>query len=340
MTTKRAYNRRSKNTCDGCANDAECGANANFDNKCIDGFCADGYGACPAGFACQQGGCVPVEQAGSCENALVCRDGESCPDGQRCSDLNICAADIDCGVGEICAQDPGPLFAICISGCPRGETLVSNGQTLICHADGRFAPLCTGDNECNNGLICKVATGVCTSPGCQASSDCPLPRTYCDVASGECIEGCETENDCAAFELCEEGVCKKQGCRGKDVSCSLGEWCCGQEAYADVTSCPAEVEEGACFLAPDPWCRICEEDADCADIDAFGFASYCYELQQEDENGETVVLGKFCSVGCNSNADCPRGIQCIDELPTSEEGVSTSGCLDARCAPLSEARGQ
>lgn len=334
--------RRSKATCDTCANDAECGSNANFDNKCIDGFCADGCGACPAGFACQGGGCVPVEQAGSCEGAITCRDGETCPDGQRCSDLgvclNICSDDTECGPGEICSQDPGPLLGICISGCPPRETLMSNGETLICHANGRFGSQCADNSGCPSGLECETDIGYCASPGCQSSADCPLPRTYCNVATGECVDGCETEDDCGAFELCEENTCVKQGCRGKDVSCGLGEWCCGHEFYDDPSTCPTGVEEGSCFLTPDPWCRTCEDDDDCADIDRLGYASHCYELQQEDENGETVSLGKFCSVGCNNNVDCPRGLQCAMDIPTPTEGETTNGCLSALCAPIAEAR--
>ena len=134
------------------------------------------------------------------------------------------------------------------------------------------------------------------SDGCRLH----LVRTYYDTASG-IVPGCNSDDDCGAFELCDEGECKQQGCRGKDVSCNLGEWCCGHEAYEDAASCPSGVAEGACFLTPDPWCRSCNGDDDCADITNLGYASYCYELKGQDENGNEISYRKFCSVGCESN---------------------------------------
>lgn len=337
--------RRTKATCDPCTNDVACGTGqSGLPNRCIDGYCAEGCGACPAGFVCESGGCVPAPNAGSCERAILCRNGEACPDGQRCSDLGVCLSicenDGECPAGKICSLDPGPLLGQCISGCPPGEQIVSGGETQVCHANGRYGDPCPTPGEttgCPPGTECDEG-GFCGLAGCASDNDCPLVRTYCDTATGECVEGCNDESDCAAFELCEQGHCVPQGCRGKDVSCNLGEWCCGNEAFADASTCPAGVEEGSCFLAPDPWCRPCESNDDCADIDVLGFSSYCYELQREEENGETVSLGKFCSVGCNSNADCPRGIQCQLALPTDQEGVTTQGCIDAICAPLAEGR--
>lgn len=337
--------RRTKGTCDACTGDAECGTAMNgLPNKCAGGFCAEGCGACPPGFQCQSGGCVPAESAGSCEGAILCRNGEACPDGQRCSDLGVCLTicenDGECPTGKVCNLDPGPLLGQCINGCPLGDQITSNGQTKICHADGRYGDPCPTPDAttgCPPGTVCQ-ANGACGLTGCQSDNDCPLVRTYCDTATGECKDGCNDPGDCGAFELCEEGQCVDQGCRGKDVSCNLGQWCCGQEAFADPATCPTGVEQGSCFLAPEPWCRPCQDNNDCVDIQSFGFPSYCYELQREDENGNAVSLGKFCSVGCNTNADCPRGVACQLELPTDQEGVTTQGCLDALCAPLVEAR--
>jgi hypothetical protein len=334
--------RRTKGTCSPCTDDGQCGTSARtgLPNKCADGFCADGCGTCPSGFQCQNGGCVPWEEAGTCASAIFCSDSAQCPDGQQCSDLGvcltICQGDGDCEIGKVCWDDANdPRLGLCINGCTKGAT--RNAGAEICHANGRFGEPCsnpgTPDN-CPAGLECD-AEGICELPGCQSDAECQTLRTYCDVSSGQCVDGCNDESDCGAFELCEEGQCVKQGCRGKDVSCNLGQWCCGKERY-ETEACPAGVEDGACFLAPDPWCRSCEDNDDCADINEFGHSSYCYELQREDENGETVSLGKFCSVGCNSNADCPRGISCQMELPTDQEGVTTQGCIDSICAAFAE----
>jgi len=347
--------RRSKATCDACAEDAECGSSSDFPGKCIGGYCAEGcaLGTCPAGFACEGGGCVAVDgalpdgAADACD-VMSCQDGEACPDGQRCSDLGLCLAlcndDTECPLGKICQLDPGPSQGTCINGCVARTTTTSNGTDLICHANGRYAPLCTTPGGvgtpagCPAGFECDD-DGFCDSPGCQSSADCPLVRTYCDVGTGECVDGCEQDSDCAAFELCDDGACKAQGCRGKDVSCNLGQWCCGEELFDDATTCPSGVADGQCFLAPDPWCRTCEDDNGCADIDAFGQGSHCYELQQQDEDGNTVSLGKFCSVGCETNLDCPRGLTC-EELPDGQEGGTIRGCISSLCPAIADARGQ
>jgi hypothetical protein len=116
------------------------------------------------------------------------------------------------------------------------------------------------------------------------------------------------------------------------VSCNLGEWCCGAEAFSDAATCPAGVADGACFLTPEPWCRTCETNDDCADV--VPGPSNCYELK----NGAGDSIGKFCSVGCSTNADCPRGLQCHTDLPTDQDGVTISGCIDTLCAAIDAAR--
>lgn len=337
--------RRTGGTCTPCLADAECGVGAAGDNKCINNHCAEACGQCPAGFQCQDGGCVPAEQAGTCENAIFCQGASDCPDGQQCSDLGVClslcASDADCPAGKICWQEAGPLQSLCLNGCAPGDT--RNDE--VCHQDGRFGPPCTAPDVegpaggCPEGTVC-TASGVCELAGCASDADCDVVRTYCDTASGECIPGCNSDDDCGAFEECETdtATCKKQGCRGKDVSCGLGEWCCGQDRY-QTEACPAEVEQGACFVTPEPWCRTCNDNDDCADIDAFGYASLCFEMQRENpDTGETETIGKFCSVGCETNADCPRGIQCIQDLPAGQNGETTKGCLAAICAPIAEGR--
>lgn len=335
--------RRTKGTCEACTVDAECGTAASgLPNRCLDQFCAEGCGGCPPGFSCQSGGCVPVAEAGQCATAIRCDGGGTCPDGQTCSELgiclSICGADSDCPAGRICSLDPGPLRGLCIQGCTFGETI--NDGALICHANGRYgAPCSTPDSTvgCPAGTTCE-ASGACGLTGCQTDSDCPVVRTYCDTASGECIEGCNDPSDCGAFELCEDNRCVKEGCRGKDVSCNLGEWCCGHDAFSDPSTCPAPVEEGQCFVTPEPWCRTCESSTDCADIQVLGYVSSCLELTREDEQGNSQSLGKYCTVGCNTNADCPRGIQCLADLPTDQQGVTTNGCIDVMCQPISAGR--
>jgi hypothetical protein len=277
--------------------------------------------------------------AGSCIGAIACGVDADCPDGRRCSELGVClalcASDVDCAPGSVCATEP-PLAGTCVEGCPIGQRVQQDGVEQVCHGDGRFGDPCPTPGAvvgCTAGTECR-ADGACELAGCQSDVECPLPRTTCDLPSATCVSGCNDADDCAAFERCEAGRCVPQGCRGKDSSCEAGQFCCGAELFSDaacVDRAGAAVADGACFVAPDPFCRRCEADQDCADVASFGFASFCYELQRSDESGGATSLGKFCSTGCRSNDDCPRGLRCLTDLPTPDGGT-TSGCLEALCA--------
>ena len=341
-STEAGVCRRQKGQCGACAAPGECADSASgFPSACVGGYCSSGCGACPPGFSCQAGGCVPLGGMERCEGSILCPDGSGCPDGQTCTDLGVClelcSADTDCPAGTICETTPGPRERQCVSGCPLGEHVSQDGVDMVCHADGRYGLPCPTEGSadgCPTGTECD-ANGVCQRAGCQSDAECPLLRTYCDLGSATCVDGCNSVDDCGAFEQCQGGQCRPEGCRGKELSCNLGEWCCGAERYDNPSSCPATVLEGQCFVAPDPWCRSCADNDDCADIDEGGLASYCYELQDQDGNS----LGKFCSVGCTTNLDCPRGLDCVHELPTDQEGQTTSGCIDTMCPSLASTRG-
>lgn len=340
--------RRQQGECGPCDDDTQCAESASgLASVCApsasssgEGFCTVGCGACPPGYTCSGGGCVPAGGVDVCATAITCADGVECPQGQTCTDLDVCLAlcerDADCPAGDICVRDGGPNEQQCVQGCPLGETAIQDGVEVVCHADGRFAPPCPNEGSvegCTTGTECDAA-GVCQRAGCQSDAECPLLRTFCDVASATCVDGCNSVDDCGSFELCEGGQCAPEGCQGKELSCDLGEWCCGAELFENASTCPAEVRDGDCFVAPDPWCRPCEDNDDCADIaanDPFGQPSLCFELTRTNASGEEESLGKFCSVGCNDNGDCPRGVDCVQDLPTEEEGVTAKGCLDVLC---------
>lgn len=333
--------RRQQRECGACTGPEQCADSASgFPSSCVEGFCAEGCGACAPGFSCQAGGCAPLGGMARCEGAILCPDGSGCPDGQSCTELDVCLqlcdADLDCPAGTICELTPGPRERQCVAGCPIGEHVIQDGVDKVCHGDGRYGlpcPTVGATTGCPDGTECD-ADGVCQRAGCQSDAECPLARTFCDVPTATCLDGCNSVDDCGAFELCEGGQCRPQGCRGKELSCNLGEWCCGAERYLDASSCPSPAVDGQCFLAPDPWCRSCVDNDDCADIQEGGLPSFCYELQDADGNS----LGKFCSVGCASNADCPRGVDCVHDLPTDQEGQTTSGCIDSLCPALAGAR--
>jgi hypothetical protein len=338
--------RRILGSCEPCTHDEMCGENLQLGlpNVCVDygsgqRFCglACSGANCSEGFACQSGACKVATSVGTCAGAVPCTAEADCPSGKHCTTyaadpprrgvcLGFCLQDAECPSGKICQGQPGAGFGTCIQGCPPGTTA---GSGQICHEWGRYGPTCPG-TPCPEGYDCKP-TGFCQQAGCDNDDECPLVRTICDVPTRTCVPGCNDVEDCGAFELCQANTCVPQGCRGKDLSCNLGQFCCGKELYApEVQACPQGVEDGACFDMPDPFCRTCEDDDGCADIHNFGQPSHCYEIQIQDRDGGTQSLGKYCSVGCQGNADCPRGIGCRDLQ--GPNGEAFKGCLDARCA--------
>ncbi len=341
--------RRQHLQCEPCSSSDACAdAASGLASVCVDGFCASGCGACPAGYGCTGGGCVPLAGIAVCAGAIACRDGASCPDGQTCTGLGVClavcASDADCAQGSVCETAVGPREGQCIDACPLGDVRIEDGIEKVCHGDGRYNPRCPTPDAttgCAAGTVCDEA-GICQRVGCATDNDCPLSHTYCDVGSASCLDGCNDVSDCGAFEDCVVtggvGACVVAGCRNKDASCELGQWCCGSDVFDDPSTCPSGVDNGSCFAAPEPWCKTCANDDDCADLQndprASGFASFCYDLT--DNDGQSI--GKFCSFGCNSNAECPRGVDCLLDLPTPTDGVTTQGCMDALCPAIAAAR--
>jgi hypothetical protein len=330
--------RRNKTQCATCTSDNECAeSGAGLPSFCRDGFCATGCGACAPGYTCEQGGCVMREALGTCATTPTCEENADCATGLTCSlgrCLALCDSDAACAAGQVCNLMPGPAQQTCVNGCPLGQRATKDGVAVVCHADGRFGPACPGvagtPEGCPAGLDCR-GDGVCELPGCQSDNECTTARTYCDTASSQCVEGCNSVDDCGAFEECIDNACRPQGCRSKDTSCNAGQFCCGAELYEDTSTCPATTSAGLCFLAEDPFCRTCESNDDCADVTAFGFGSQCFELQRQNQQGETETVGKFCSVGCRNDLDCPRDIRCVRDLQ-DEAGATISGCLDEECA--------
>ncbi|MFH1811370.1 MAG: hypothetical protein ABIJ09_21700 [Pseudomonadota bacterium] len=363
--------RRVHTSCQPCTSAAQCTtSDAFYDNHCItygDGKfcavdCAHGQ-TCPRGFSCDGTACTLESLLGRCSDAPTCTadtEGDVCPTSTYCTTrafpgrvgvcLGTCLSDDDCVLPKICRTDPGPRYGTCIDGCAPAGTEVGS---QVCHETGHAGAYCTQDSECLaitglGGFEChdtsghcdgRSCSGWCVQGGCDSSAECPLPRTYCELPARECRDGCGIDLDCGAFEICDPvaHTCNKQPCRGKDLSCNLEQWCCGKELY-DASSapehmaCPSDVGAGECFDMRDPYCRTCEDNDDCTNIQKFGYASYCFELKTEDDQGNEISLGKYCSVGCESNADCPRGISCIQELP-DPDGGTIKGCIDARCVP-------
>lgn len=143
-------------------------------------------------------------------------------------------------------------------------------------------PACVDHGDCAAGEGCLG--GSCEAVECVSSESCDL-RSFCDLNSYTCRDGCEEDADCVAGELCDTEVhqCAPYGCRDTQLDCYYNEVC--------VQS------SGWCELDPDPHCKPCTSDAVCGEGNCFQF----------DTAAQT-----YCLLYCDSNEDCPRGYECAD----------------------------
>ena len=135
--------------------------------------------------------------------------------------------------------------------------------------------VCVTDEACEAGFFCNSA-GVCQErSGCSANRDCP-EGSYCDVASGDCLEGlaliegarCGLASHCGFGQLCVDGRCQAGCFDGGD--CPVGEICRDGQCVGGVGICDedANCEYGeSCDVAAQvcrdnrrgPYCRACTQ---------------------------------------------------------------------------------
>ena len=124
---------------------------------------------------------------------------EKCVDGQ----CQNCKTDTDCN-----GKGPNGANWKCAEFRCQDPALVQGGGG----ADGLGKP-CVQTIECSNGLVCKA--GACAA--CSEDFDCQ-PGT-CDIGSGRCNTPgsgaggtqCQTDDQCAMDEICDNGSCTFSG---------------------------------------------------------------------------------------------------------------------------------
>ncbi len=330
--------------CQPCEEDLECGkeedghkcieypAEAKDNKTTVDGgeetpkvkpkFCGRSCGACPKGYYCNAmegdfptAQCIPLEKS--------------------CTAVTVCLTDADCKDGDVCNMANGACVPKCSFDRKKNDSL-GCAVGLVCHKNGKCGKRCLSKSDCQGEFICEDVTGRCRIEGCIDSDECP-GNHYCEKSNHTCIEGCEKTEDCMSGYECKADTkkCEQLKCtaRGKNISCDLLQFCCGENPNI---ACTAGVPQGDCFDAPEPYCKTCDpKNAD----QQTGFSNgqcagprngqdhLCLTVEDESENKHN-----FCGVGCKDSNDCPRGLPCM-EIEVGAEGQKKiiKNCFDPAC---------
>jgi len=234
------------------------------------------------------------------------------------------------------AEDPpeSPATSNCIACHPLGDTGVCPLAT------GHDAPP-ESETSC---LSCHVPLSECDPlPECETDDDC-ADGEVCEEEVCVVAPGCETDDDCADGEVCEEEVCvpsvgqpcsETSDCAEGEV-CEEGECVVAPGCETDDDCAEGEVcEEGECVVAPG-----CETDDDCAEGEVCEEEVCVPSVGQECSETSDCAEGEVCeegvcvAPGCETAADCDDADLCTTDECTAGECVNTDvDCLDDVCDP-------
>ncbi len=137
------------------------------------------------------------------------------------------------------------LMSSVLTGCPKSYPNCDNDKTCkkfneVC-VDG-LCKQCGDDSHCKAIDACMTcqANACVRSPGC-CKSDLDCPGGRCNrssgSASGQCVAGCQSKDDCPAGQRCNNGACIPDVECSDDSACGPGERCEGGRC---VTGCKVE----------------------------------------------------------------------------------------------------
>lgn len=316
---------------------------------------------CPANQACDA-------KEKRCVDVKACEKAEDCPDGQTC---NTCRKICTPSVGQKCNEDfnctdlGGSDKAFCdkcINECrKRGDLCEPCSRDDQCGQDG---DLCLPDilnpasgkkfcaKACQNGLCpaqykcqnfkdkdpadqCIPASNNCTSPGeCQSNADCVEQGKICNVATSQCIAGCEVDENCpvrTTSESCTvDGDCINKAAKCVGGTCTVQLKCCRGRCGAPCDSSSECEQQEQCT---DGCCKIdgeCRTSKDCKDKE------YCDTkigicvagCQTPDDCGATDPSRARCRWKCQSN-------QCVEDCTCRSPVLD---CTAIRFCPTKEAQ--
>lgn len=307
--------------CDGDAV-ATCG---NFDaDLCLEFGPAT---ACGADERCDDGACVPADQA--CEDACEEEGGSVCAgEGgyQRCGqyDADPCldlSSPIDCGPLERCMA--GVCLGFCENECAAGSTRCdADGRRLSCgNFDGDPCLEFGGPVACPAGEICD--NGLCAADDVPCVDACVRGAARCGAGGVETCGDFDAD-DClewSAAAPCPDG----QRCGGAGV-CAIE---CADECAAGARACRAG-QVVQCGNFDDDACR------------EFGMAAACPVGQSCVEGACQVDCRDECGAGDTRCSDDGQGVErcgpsALDDCLHWGSPVpcdAREACEDGRCAAI------
>jgi len=199
-----------------------------------------------------------------------CAEDKDSPECKQKALCTPCSVDGDCGADGKCVKDV------------RGHGIC----TRRCNFSG--ADVCLNEFYCKHmgtttkEFFCYPRDGVCKADGLDCSP-------------------CEDQGDCKDGLTClrtaGEKFCAKACNDSKD--CDYDTMGCGQlEGKSDKVCMPLvnDVPTAKCSALPLSFCQPCQDGLQCES------GALCYDKNQD--------LGKFCTIACESNEDCPHGTNC------------------------------
>ncbi|MFW2387914.1 MAG: hypothetical protein ACN4G0_06240 [Polyangiales bacterium] len=183
-------------------------------------YCGDCETSCPTGFVCEAAEC---EDPGDCRTNGVGCSGFTYCDEQTGDCLPGCVEAEQCsGEHEVC--DIGMHDCVCTEDFDRCE-----GGCVNTEIDPNYCGDCM--TSCDPGDVCL--DGGCRDPGdCRFNGDGCSGFTYCEQETGECLRGCEDDEQCVeAEEICDTDI--------HDCVCREGFHRCGPVCVSneDVDTC-------------------------------------------------------------------------------------------------------
>ncbi len=284
---------------------------------------------------CQKVGFVGICSADKayvtyCDNGIVYND--FCQDGLSCQFINETIDGVKyeyygCGTGESGGNDNDS----------DDETVVT---TQACGQDVTELGFCS-DND-KKVTYCDHDSHVVVYKTCGEARTCQEIK-YDGYDYFDCVDApqnpvdsdkCQSNNDCAENESCDNSVCKKTDSNVCNPACGENESCingsCVKACSADADCGENEkCDNGVCKIAESDICKACGENESCIDGSCVKACSADADCGGNElcDNG---VCKKAESKVCEADADCAENEKCDNGVCKKAESKACEA--DADCA--------